>query len=115
MGIILLMKRSMIIISAILFVVSIACEEGFPTQDKAKLPTDHTDNKETVMHKSGAEFPFSYDNNWQSSCAGSNCHKPDLRGGMVKLDGDVHTSPSCYQCHGKLWHQIDTNVTKIKG
>ena len=111
----LLMKKIHIVLSALVCLIAISCENGFPTQSKVSVPSDHNDNKDGVMHKSGARYPYSYDSNWQSSCAGSSCHKSDLRGGLVKLDGEFHTTPSCYQCHGKFWHQIDTNVTTIQG
>lgn len=89
-----------------------SCDEGFPTQDKPNVPTDHTDHKEGVFHKSGSEYPYAYDNLWQSSCAGASCHMSNLQGGLVMLDGKRHKSPSCYQCHGRLWHEIDSSFSK---
>ncbi len=106
------MKYILRIITVFVLLMTTSCEDGFPTQDKPNLLSDHNDKKGIAFHKSGAEYPYSYDNTWQSSCAGASCHQSGLVGGLVLLDNKRHKAPSCYQCHGKLWHEIDSSFTK---
>ncbi|MCB0747817.1 MAG: hypothetical protein KDC90_10185 [Ignavibacteriae bacterium] len=49
-------------------------------------PSDHTVNKNGVMHKSGLTDPL-------TNCV--ECHGSDLKGGTAGV--------SCFSCHGKKW------------
>lgn len=52
----------------------------------SNAPSDHTVNKNGVMHKSGLTNPT-------SNCV--SCHGSDLKGGSAGV--------SCYSCHGQKW------------
>lgn len=72
-----------IMISLLTLVVCYSCEDEYPQYNP---PTDHTINKDGVMHKSGLSDPT-------ANCAA--CHGVDLDGGSSQV--------SCYECHGKEW------------
>lgn len=74
-----------------------SCDGPFPTQDKIGPPDDHTSKQGNAYHKPGYEHPF----NSNSGC--TDCHQPDLRGGIAEVDGEERIAPSCYQCHGEKW------------
>lgn len=51
-----------------------------------KTPSDHTEKKHGIMHKTGFNNPV-------TNCI--TCHGDDLKGGI--------SGKSCYSCHGKEW------------
>ncbi|MBI5323671.1 MAG: hypothetical protein HZB41_00020 [Ignavibacteriae bacterium] len=90
-----------------------SCEDGFPTELKKNLPEGHNEQKGIAFHKSGLEYPYAYDSSrGESNCAGAKCHHNDLRGGIAESNSIPVVSPSCYQCHGKIWFEIDTAYNK---
>jgi hypothetical protein len=60
------------------------CEKAGDSQNNS--PSDHTVNKEGIMHKSGLTQPL-------TNCTG--CHGSDLKGGTAGV--------SCFQCHNQKW------------
>lgn len=96
------------LILIVAFLTLTSCEEGAFSSEKVSLPTDHTENQDGFFHKPGAEFPFSFDeNDGNMNCASSKCHQEDLKGGKAKINDKKTVAPSCYQCHGKLWYDIN--------
>lgn len=92
----------------------LSCEDGFPTENKKNLPEGHTKLIGIAFHKKGYKEPFAYDmSRGEANCAGAKCHHSDLRGGMAESDGMKLISPSCFQCHGDLWNEIDTSIKTI--
>lgn len=67
---------------------------------KSGLPERHNSIMEGVFHGERAEEPFE---NGDDGCASTDCHQPDLRGGVAKVDGKKVIAPSCFQCHGRVW------------
>lgn len=63
-----------------------------PGQLIAAVPADHRTDRSGVMHAEDNDLPFT------SRC--TDCHAPDLRGGL---------GPSCYSCHSTLWAWDDTS------
>lgn len=55
-------------------------------------PAGHTTNKDGALHAEDKDRPFS------SHC--TDCHAPDLQGGL---------GPSCYLCHGQKWNGSDVS------
>jgi len=89
------------------------CDDFFPTQAKGSLPKDHTLRIKSAVHKPGREYPFGFDSVLKDyNCAGRRCHHTDLQGGTAKIDDLWTVAPSCYQCHGKLWKDIDTSYSE---
>ena len=76
-------KWSFIMIITLLSFVSCSKEDDYPQYNP---PSDHTINKDGVMHKSGLSDPT-------LNCAA--CHGADLKGGTSQV--------SCYECHGVEW------------
>ena len=76
-------KWSFIILITLLFFVSCSQEDDYPQYNP---PSDHTINKDGVMHKSGLSDPT-------LNCTA--CHGADLTGGTSQV--------SCYGCHGVEW------------
>ena len=71
----------------VLFSISfLQCTNSTEPVNESNSPSDHTVNKNGVMHKSGLTNPL-------NNCV--SCHGSDLRGGDVGV--------SCYSCHGKKW------------
>ena len=100
------MKRIFYII--LVFTLLMSCD-NFLNQKVANLPADHTNLKGYAYHKRGSDYPFGYDSvSSDLRCAGTKCHHADLKGGIAKVDNVWYVAPSCYQCHGKLWKEIDT-------
>ncbi len=62
------------------------CTTSTEPTNNSNAPSDHSVNKNGVMHKSGLQSPL-------SNCI--NCHGGDLKGGDVGV--------SCFSCHGKKW------------
>jgi hypothetical protein len=106
------MKHILSIIATFILLITTSCEDGFPTQDKPNLLSDHNEKRGIAFHKHGERYPFSYDSVWQTNCAGASCHQSDLNGGLVLLDGKRHKAPSCYQCHSKLWNEFGSSLAK---
>lgn len=85
----------------------LACAPPTTSDEKRGLPADHTDRIQGVLHKPGALDPYHY-GNW---CADPRCHHVDLKGGYARADIEpghgleAAATPSCFQCHGKLWRE----------
>ena len=93
----------------------LACEDGFPIESKKNLPEGHTEQIGIAFHKNGYGEPFAYDaSRGEANCAGAKCHHSDLRGGFAESDSIKLIAPSCFQCHGDLWNEIDSSLKKIK-
>jgi hypothetical protein len=75
------------------------CQGGFPTAAKIGPPDDHTEFEGGAAHKDGLDDP----NTASAGCSASDCHQSDLRGGEVIFESVVTVTPSCYQCHDKVW------------
>lgn len=102
-----------LLVIVLLFLVS--CDGGFPTEVKKNLPAGHTKVFGIAYHKIGFKYPYEYDSTLgEPNCAGAKCHHSDLKGGIAVSDSINLVSPSCYQCHGKIWIEIDTAFKKIK-
>lgn len=89
-------------------VIVISCGEGILGLDKFGVPVDHTELQHGALHKPNMEYPYAFD--WSTNeinCASSRCHHEDLKGGRARVNGKFYSAPSCYQCHGKLWKEID--------
>jgi hypothetical protein len=72
------------IISFVTIIFIIACSSS--TDPNSSAPSDHTINKDGVLHKSGLNDP-------EKNC--TSCHGANLQGG--------ESAPSCYKCHNKKW------------
>lgn len=72
-----------LMIALLTCIVCYSCEDEYPQYNP---PSDHTINKDGVLHKSGLSDPT-------SNCVA--CHGNDLDGGSSQV--------SCYECHGKEW------------
>ncbi len=104
--------KKILFIAFLSFIAFCACEETWPPQVKPTIPADHTEEEGGVYHKPGLDFPYGYNEATNDkNCAGATCHHSDLRGGLAKksVRGKVEAvSPSCYQCHGKVWEDISS-------
>ncbi len=87
-----------------------ACQGPFPSSSKPNVPDDHTDSIKGVLHKAGQDEPYTE----ESGCAGSDCHKDDLDGGVGDLDGVTVIVPSCFQCHATLWEDEDDELSAMQ-
>lgn len=79
--------------------VCVCCNGLFPPAPKSGIPDDHTENIKGAMHKKGYKFPFKS----SGGCSDTDCHQPDLDGGVANVDGRITIAPSCFQCHETLW------------
>ncbi|OGU17335.1 MAG: hypothetical protein A2X61_06810 [Ignavibacteria bacterium GWB2_35_12] len=97
------------------FLLSVfSCEDDFPFEAKKNLPEGHGEDLGIAFHKNGYQYPYEFDSTrGEPNCAGAKCHHSDLKGGLAESDSLPAVSPSCYQCHGKLWIEIDTAYKKI--
>lgn len=110
-----MLKKINFILLLILLMTLFSCDDGFSIEAKKKLPADHNEDKGIAFHKKGYDYPYEFDSSrGEPNCAGAKCHHSDLRGGIAESDSIPAVSPSCYQCHGKLWIEIDTSFKKIK-
>jgi hypothetical protein len=74
-----------------------SCDGLFPTAPRDVLLTDHTRNLGGVMHKEdGKEIKF-------DDC--TECHTDDIKGMVVKINGVNRWTPSCIQCHSRIWER----------
>jgi hypothetical protein len=104
-------KQSIFIIIMLLMIWG--CSGGFPTETKKPVPSDHSRLIGTALHKNGQREPYAFDPvTGESNCASAKCHHSDLRGGLSQVNGVWTTAPSCYECHGKLWSEIDSSFHK---
>ena len=82
-----------------------SCNRPVTWNEKSDLPSDHVVSLDGVSHKRGYDDPYET-GNW---CADARCHHANLRGGFAlaeidDVDGlEPAATPSCYQCHGKIW------------
>ncbi|MCK4989318.1 MAG: hypothetical protein KAS29_02490 [Bacteroidales bacterium] len=77
-------KLSFLVMIFLLFIV--VCCSSVDDRPQYDPPSDHTINKDGVMHKNGLADPA-------LNCTG--CHGDDLKGGTSQV--------SCYECHGVEW------------
>lgn len=76
-------------------VILVSCDGIFPTENKPRVPDDHTDIR-------GGFFHLGNRNTNVDECR--SCHGLTLEGGLdVTNINNVQHSPSCYQCHGEVW------------
>ncbi len=102
--------KSRIIFYIIILFLLMGCNGVFPTETKKPVPADHTRLLGNALHKPGERDPYSYDHvSGESNCASAKCHHSDLRGGLSQVNGVWTTAPSCYECHSRLWSQIDSS------
>jgi hypothetical protein len=100
-----------VILITALTIIVIGCSGGFPTETKGTVPSDHTRLRGNALHKNNERFPYSFDvNTGEVNCAGERCHHNDLRGGSSRVNNNWYVAPSCYQCHGKVWTEIDSVI-----
>ena len=110
------MQKKINLFLMVFFLLSMfSCEDDFLFESKKNLPEGHDENFGIAFHKKGYKYPYEYDSTrGEPNCAGAKCHHSDLRGGLAESDSLPAVSPSCFQCHGKLWIEIDTAFKKIK-
>jgi len=110
------MQKKINLFLMVFFLLSMfSCEDDFLFESKKNLPEGHNEDKGIAFHKKGYEYPYEYDStSGEPNCAGAKCHHSDLKGGLAESDSLPAVSPSCYQCHGKIWIEIDTAFKKIK-
>ncbi len=85
-----------------LFLIQPGCDGPFPSESKVGVPEDHNEDEGGALHRDEKDDPFG-----EGNCSDSDCHQPDLRGGMVEYQGRITITPSCYQCHGNNWDDDD--------
>ena len=78
------------------------CDGIFPSAPKDPVPADHTLNEIGILHKgsNGSHINF-------NDC--TDCHTDDIRGMTVNINGVYVWTPSCTQCHGRLWERNNGN------
>ena len=103
------------ILAVLIAILVMSCVSPTTSDDKIGLPDDHVEQIDGVLHKRGAAEPYDY-RNW---CADPRCHHINLRGGYARaqIDGDgglvAAATPSCYQCHGKLWQEAYPSFIRV--
>lgn len=92
------MKKNLIkIILLILPVIFIGCDGIFPTASTDILLPDHTRNLGGAFHKeTGKKIVF-------EDC--TECHTDNIKGTATLVNGVYRFTPSCLQCHGRLWER----------
>lgn len=94
-----IIRLKLLLFSLIFAGIFVGCNGLFPHAPKSGIPDDHTENIRGAIHKKGYKFPFKA----SSGCSDTDCHHPDLDGGVAKVDGRTTIAPSCFQCHETLW------------
>lgn len=69
---------------ALLLAITVSCDSTMSSDYNP--PSDHTLEKNGIMHKTGLNKPL-------NGC--TECHGTDLKGGTSNV--------SCYECHSKEW------------
>jgi len=97
-----ILKKKLKVILVILFLFTLAavissCDGVFPTAPRDILLPDHTRNFGGIMHKeTGKKIEL-------DDCM--ECHTDDIKGMVVKINGVFRWTPSCIQCHGRIWEE----------
>lgn len=101
-------------------IILCGCNGVYPAESPQNMPQGsdaHTHLFTYAFHKPNYRYPYGYDSvSGGMNCARSTCHQADLRGGIASffIGDSVHhaIAPSCYQCHGKIWFDIDSIIVK---
>lgn len=84
-------------------------------EGKDSLPTDHVVEIGGAYHKHDPTEPYRA----PGHCAAYGCHHANLQGGWARIiDSRTHEtriteSPSCYQCHDRLWNERYPELIEI--
>jgi hypothetical protein len=89
-----------IFFAGVIFIISIniyGCDGIFPTAPRDILLPDHTLNIGGVFHKNTGR-PIVLED-----C--TECHTDNIKGTVTYVNGEYRFTPSCLQCHGRLWER----------
>jgi hypothetical protein len=103
-----LIKYKRILIAGFLLAILLtvySCDGIFPTAPHDNLLPDHTRNFGGVFHKETGKDDIDINDCYE-------CHTEDLKGMVIVYNGVRRWTPSCLQCHGRLWERKGSDKSK---